>query len=131
MAQTPANVWPFSDVNGRKPAPSPSGIRASGVLRSARMTSRDFANVAAALALVGWYLMTPPLRSPGGELEPDAPIARWRSAHAYDSAGECEKAKESFIKSAERETSAESDKLFSGAILQSQCVASDDPRLGR
>jgi hypothetical protein len=83
-------------------------------------------------ALLGWYLMTPPLRSPGGELEPDAPIARWRSAHAYDSAGECEKARESFVKSTKSEkAAAETDRRFSSAILQSLCIASDDPRLGQ
>jgi hypothetical protein len=91
------------------------------------MTSRQVA----AVALLGWYLMTPPLRSPGGDLEPDAPIARWRSAHAYDSAAECEKAKESFVKSAKHEAPVDSDKLFSGAILHSQCIASDDPRLAQ
>ena len=82
--------------------------------------------------LLGWYLMTPPLHSPGGELELDAPIARWRSAHAYDSANECEKAREAFVKSTRGEEGAvERDKRFSGAILQSQCIASDDPRLAR
>jgi hypothetical protein len=84
---------------------------------------------AAALALLGWYLMTPPLRSPGGELAPEAPLSKWRSPHAYDSARECEKAKEAYVKSAKRGETQGADQAFSGAILLSQCISSDDPRL--
>lgn len=84
---------------------------------------------AAALALLGWYLMTPPLRSPGGELEPEAPLSKWRSPHAFDTAKACENAKESFVKSAKREKERDPAAAFSGAILLSQCIASDDPRL--
>jgi hypothetical protein len=84
---------------------------------------------ATALALLGWYLMTPPLRSPGGELAPEAPLSKWRSPHAYDSARECERAKEAYVKSAKRGEQQASDRGFSAAILLAQCIASDDPRL--
>jgi hypothetical protein len=43
----------------------------------------------AALALVGWYLMTPPL-GPNGSIDPNAPLSRWEEFEGYDSAAACE-----------------------------------------
>ena len=42
---------------------------------------------AAALALVGWYLMVPPLSNPS------APLSKWNLYRSYDTARECEVAK--------------------------------------
>jgi len=47
---------------------------------------------AAALALVGWYLMLPPMTGTGAEWTVDinAPIAKWEQSGAYDTAQSCE-----------------------------------------
>jgi hypothetical protein len=44
---------------------------------------------AAALALVGWYLMTPPISTPG-KLNTDAPLPAWQQDSAHDTAAACE-----------------------------------------
>jgi len=48
---------------------------------------------AAALALVGWYLMTPPTdyvtHLPNGSPNLDAPFSYWRNEGSFDSAKEC------------------------------------------
>jgi hypothetical protein len=43
---------------------------------------------AAALALVGWYLMVPP--STGGKLDTKAPLPQWINEGAFDRADDCE-----------------------------------------
>ena len=51
---------------------------------------------AAALALVGWYLMVPPATAPNGtkgaKLMTDAPLSRWFMHGSFDSAKQCEEA---------------------------------------
>ena len=47
---------------------------------------------AAALALVGWYLMAPPIR-PGSGVDLSAPISRWALNGEFDSAGACDEAR--------------------------------------
>jgi len=64
---------------------------------------------AAALALVGWYLMMPPSTS-SGRIQKDAPLSRWYIFTTFETKKECEKARQ-----------------FSSGL--SICVASDDPRL--
>jgi hypothetical protein len=44
---------------------------------------------AAALALVGWYLMMPPIGS-DGKIYYNAPISQWHINSSYDKAAECE-----------------------------------------
>jgi len=46
---------------------------------------------AAALALVGWYLMIPPMGL-HVEVEYNAPLSQWDMMGSFDSADECEKA---------------------------------------
>src|SRR3979490_3004768 len=46
---------------------------------------------AAALVLVGWYLMTPPVR-PDGSVNVAAPLSKWKTSNTYDAADECKKA---------------------------------------
>jgi hypothetical protein len=44
---------------------------------------------AAALALMGWYLMVPPfsaLNTP----DPYAPLNKWRVVHSFETSNECE-----------------------------------------
>jgi hypothetical protein len=89
---------------------------------------------AAALALVGWYLMVPPPvlhRSPPVDLE--APLSAWRLFSMHDTAAECERGLVAFYKLAKTELVAnpadERDRIRFYQLESSQCVASDDPRL--
>jgi len=79
---------------------------------------------AAALALIGWYLMTPPMdmRPPLDvtRVDRDAPLPRWGIVESFDSASACEK-KRSRLQG----QSGQAYHLFLGAI----CVSMDDPRL--
>ena len=86
---------------------------------------------AAALALVGWYLMIPP-RDVNHKVRFDWPLNLWTVYKAYDSADQCNKFKEFLQEGIDRP---ETKKKFSFAdslshdIHDSQCIASDDPRL--
>ena len=71
----------------------------------ATMNSRH----AAALALIGWYLMLPPVNS-DGRTQKDAPLWRWYIFSSYETKQACEK---------ERQVSSPS----------TICVDSQDPRL--
>jgi hypothetical protein len=90
---------------------------------------------AAALALVGWYLMLPPLHS--AELKPlpdksylldwktpnrPPPLATWEIVGSYDSARECAEA----MSTIRRGSSSPPLPLEWGMAL---CIATDDPRL--
>jgi hypothetical protein len=88
---------------------------------------------AAALALVDWYLMTPPLV----HREPDetAALGRWIIGRAFDTAKECEDYRFGSQERTKSDTPNDgahpvnAKQRFAEAILLSQCVASDDPRL--
>jgi hypothetical protein len=45
---------------------------------------------AAALALVGWYLLVPPILTDQLLVNIDAPISKWEHYQSFDSAQECE-----------------------------------------
>jgi|SRR5208282_4492739 len=93
---------------------------------------------AAALALVGWYLMVPPLTTPkaGNALvDSDAPLSRWMTIASYDTARECNGVwvdtlrTRSAIMTALRE---KSDAFVKGgAVEAARCIATDDPRLAK
>jgi hypothetical protein len=92
---------------------------------------------AAALALVGWYLMVPPYVN--RKLSTDAPLSKWEVYVASDSADECEALKTASLKTAGQEKITGKDGAVTerGAkvialwfqLSNSQCIASDDPRL--
>ncbi|MGD0290232.1 MAG: hypothetical protein ABSC63_11340 [Candidatus Binataceae bacterium] len=44
---------------------------------------------AAALALVGWYLMVPPLSSDGKEIDTAAKLSQWDARLRFDRASDC------------------------------------------
>jgi DNA-binding transcriptional regulator of glucitol operon len=110
---------------------------------------------AAALALVGWYLMTPHPDS-SGKLNFKAPLSQWNQIGAFANAATCNQERESELDLAEkgiatvkkeiealpdtgkrplREVSPkvyEDESTVSAFALKvraSQCIASDDPRL--
>jgi len=99
---------------------------------------------AAALALVGWYLMVPP--RDGSTIDTKAPLAQWENWSSFDSAAECESA----AKRDERTSIAElknpalrertrkrehphidpaTNVVLDDQALDEQCIATDDPRL--
>ncbi len=97
---------------------------------------------AAALALVGWYLMMPPFVRTGNEVYPDddAPLSKWRMAGSFDSAGACQQKKDDYIyhpcilvvpagsvcpqNAIPPENAAER-----AADIEARCIGTDDPRL--
>jgi hypothetical protein len=75
------------------------------------------------LALVGWYLLVPPLSSRNSNaVEINAPLSNWHIFQSFDSVSECEALRER-IRQGEKGTP------YYQAILTSACIASDDPRL--
>jgi hypothetical protein len=100
---------------------------------------------AVALALVGWYLMMPPLRPPQsirwseGKFQVDtltpAPLSQWTIVDSFDSAREC---RESHLKLLnDRLVKLDHDRIMNSVkgyiqieqAYNAKCVASDDPRL--
>ncbi len=81
---------------------------------------------AAALALVGWYLMVPPLKS-GSSIEADLrwPLTQWSSLQSLDTAADCERAKTNLQLKNPRPSSESKVSIFEMAT----CIETDDPRL--
>jgi hypothetical protein len=85
---------------------------------------------AAALALVGWYLVLPPMNSWKGLpwIDRNAPLSKWQQRAAFNSAKDCEVARkkhETDFALAVKSANHISSPIDDGA----RCVASDDPRL--
>ena len=103
---------------------------------------------AAALALVGWYLMVPPMSAgPAGSVgfvNENAPLKDWTQYLAFGSAQMCKAASRDLRKSVLRDCLVE-QKYFGdfarnpdqeaaasslvAEMARSNCIASDDPRL--
>jgi hypothetical protein len=82
---------------------------------------------AAALALVGWYLMTPPLARgviDRGVIEWDAPLTSWKIIGRYETHSECRAVLVGYIEYPEHHP-------FEKPLpsVPSACVSTDDPRL--
>ena len=90
----------------------------------------------AALVLVGWYLMIPP-PVPGALTVPDvgAFLGDWFIKSAFDTAKECEDYHSRIMESTKKDLPRKNQlpktptAYVATAMLWSQCVASDDPRL--
>jgi hypothetical protein len=93
---------------------------------------------AAALALVGWYLMSPSLTDDGLGVISSAPLSQWEILASFDAARDCEREKESRQNKAVYVLRM----LSSQKLLKSHhaplnyiqdangvCVSTDDPRL--
>ena len=96
---------------------------------------------AAALALVGWYLMVPPAFStspePNAEIHINlgAPLSQWDNRGSYDSAEECmhmlafsQKTTQADVAAGRVEGGKDGAKALLAQVMQGQCIASDDPR---
>jgi hypothetical protein len=111
---------------------------------------------AAALALVGWYLMLPPVDIPSGRYVEEAPIASWRKLVEYDTFTKCENRRQNdlrfyfsslnWAKPDNREverfdamidsengwpsgTTRKIDAHMLQGYVSRRCIATDDPRL--
>jgi hypothetical protein len=84
---------------------------------------------AAALALVGWYLMMPPPPDrPNGPVDISASLSRWEIIDSFDGAEECSKYRfiiQGFM--ADPTTGKKRDPTPRGAAAV--CISTDDPRL--
>ena|ERR1700737_3294184 len=95
----------------------------------------------AALALVGWYLMTPPVTKtcpPQGfpcttNVDVNAPLNRWHVDMHFDSAEECDERATSLHShwSGENSNAGSLEAFLAAVDGHAQCVASDDPRLAK
>ncbi len=85
---------------------------------------------AAALALVGWYLMAPPFsRSSSGEIGSDLsrPLSEWIPfSSVYDTEADCDKEIDAMNQRAAR-WAREHHAMLN--VIHAQCIATDDPRL--
>jgi hypothetical protein len=95
---------------------------------------------AAALALVGWYLMTPPCRtvstwhngeSAGGMCvnEPQAPLRQWTrvpETQEFEYKTDCQRAVSNGCHS---RVDADGVSYLEGDLCGAYCIATDDPRL--
>jgi hypothetical protein len=95
---------------------------------------------AAALALVGWYLMAPPTYpGPNGSFvtKTSVPLSLWQNIGSYDDVGDCEDERRALLDL--KKTEPTSSPSFARESLEvklsivgswsSICVATDDPRL--
>jgi hypothetical protein len=89
---------------------------------------------AAALALIGWYLLLPPVDTENNP-RTDLPISEYRQVQSYDTARDCEAAKDKFLKeyrtNAEKPGGREFWLGMDASVVEGLCVSSDDPRLGK
>jgi hypothetical protein len=100
---------------------------------------------AAALALVGWYLMTPPLGptkcssvpneglamilSCQARIESQAPLREWKrepDSQEFESKTDCERA---ISNDCHRKVEADGTSNLEGELCNDECIATDDPRL--
>jgi len=79
---------------------------------------------AAALALLGWYLMTPPIVSTSPfRIDLDAPLSRWDIQESFDTAEDCENL---YMQLADKHPKNSQEDL---RYRTGHCIATDDPRL--
>lgn len=79
---------------------------------------------AAALALVGWYLMIPPTSN--GLPLADAPLNLWVQIDTFDTADFCHR---DLITGTEGKRRWMGDAATFAVLKEARCIASDDPRL--
>ena len=96
----------------------------------------------AALAIVAWYLMIPPINA-DNRVYAGAPLSRWRKSVSFDSAKECEASLKDAIENpmtpSEYQAAADatlkakmhplSKSEMTRRMEESVCVSADDPRL--
>jgi hypothetical protein len=85
---------------------------------------------AAALALVGWYLIAPPLiDNDPARLVADAPISKWQVIASFDTALACENMRVPLVESKNPYDDPLSKKNSEIRSRRMFCISTDDPRL--
>jgi hypothetical protein len=88
---------------------------------------------AAALALVGWYLMVPPVVCDQNKCiaEPKAPFSQWhRSRRSVGSERECEQRRPNVRNAVDKAVTDLDNRVeYDKALAAGLCVSADDPRL--
>jgi len=80
---------------------------------------------AGAFALVGWYLMLPPLIGSSG-VATQAPLTQWRATgQSYPSEEQCEQAKQDLLPSSIHPNILDGQHLL--AVQESRCVSAQNP----
>jgi len=82
---------------------------------------------AAAFALVGWYLMVPPLAPGGKEIDTRAKLSQWAPSLAFERADDCTKSLDALMKRAATHAA----HLNVSQVQHSRCISTDDPRLAK
>jgi hypothetical protein len=95
--------------------------------------NRKNLEVAAAVGLIGWYLMIPPPRQIDSKLQINytAPIEKWVQLRLFDSRSECEAARSAYAKNPPGGIADMlSSKAEERAVMQAaRCIAASDPRI--
>lgn len=84
---------------------------------------------AAALALIAWYLIAPPLMGSGGLIAAHAPIPQWERVRSYDTLANCRAGRTRHLRQIE-ETYGSQTTIFK-QLAKGLCVAAGDPRLAK
>jgi hypothetical protein len=96
---------------------------------SANSTSMNLRH-AAALALVGWYLMVAPSRPQRAVFNTHAPLSQWEWRGSFDTAGDCMRGRTERIKRLSKLNLPFGTVDHSGSIADLyRCIETDDPRL--
>lgn len=77
---------------------------------------------AAALALCGWYLMTPPMDA-GHHIDTNAPLSRWQILSSFDNANDCA------IVTQDLRDDKNAASWKRRRSMLAVCISTDDPRL--
>ena len=80
---------------------------------------------AAALALVVWYLLVPPLYK--GEVEEKAPLKKWTVLQSFGTVAECSQWLSVMLDKADLDPATRT--VVKHRLLAASCVSTDDPRL--
>jgi hypothetical protein len=90
-----------------------------------------------ALALVGWYLMVPPLVETPYKIDTEASLTSWKVYQTFNTEEECRKSKSSAQSKYEHTATAPSGTIKRGTrafalqMVFARCVKSDDPGLAK
>lgn len=84
---------------------------------------------AAALALVGWYLMIPPSSTLPPGVAYKEPLRNWKIVRGFDTADDCDDFLSTFFEQAREKQGLNILEPAYRDYMFAECVASDDPRL--
>jgi len=86
---------------------------------------------AAALALVGWYLMVPPMTLVSGRPAAltEAPLGRWNTSASFGNSKACVRYQLARVDEQKRRSDQVGREYWLEVFSNSLCIASGDPRL--